>query len=79
MRTLPLLVAALSLLPLAALPNAHAGHVGACWHEYAEGAVWAIHQPSPVKAYGMVIANCNERAVDQVCYVVTGNRECVSS
>lgn len=74
----PLILATLALLPLAA-PNAQAGHVGACWHEYAEGAVWALGQTNPVKAYGMVVANCNARAIDQVCYIVTGNKECVAS
>ena len=69
---------ALATLPLA-LPPANAAHVGACWHEYAEGAVWAIGQSSPLKAYSMVIENCNARLVGQVCFIVTGNDECVAS
>lgn len=78
MRT-TLVLFTLALLPLAAFPTANAAHQGACWHEYAEGAVWALGQSSPLKAYSPVVSNCNARAVGQVCYIVSGNRDCVAS
>ena len=78
MRLAIIVLLALATLPLA-LPPATAAHQGACWHEYAEGAAWAIGQSSPLKAYGAVVASCNERAKDQACYILVGNDECVAS
>lgn len=75
-----LALATLALLPLAA-PSANAAHAGACWHEYAEAALWAATHPRerPFTVIGTTIDNCNERLLDQVCFFLTGNRECVMS
>jgi hypothetical protein len=75
---LAIVLLALATLPLA-LPAASAAHQGACWHEYVEGAAWALGQTSPVKAYSAVVESCNHRAMEQVCYLAMGNEECVAS
>ena len=73
-----LVLTALCLIPLAA-PAATAAHQGACWHEYVEGAAWALGQTSPLKAYSAVVESCRHRAMEQVCYLAMGNEECVAS
>lgn len=75
-----LILATLALFPLAA-PNAHAGHVGACWHEYAEATFYAaMHlRDRPFTVIGATVDSCNERLLDQMCFIVTGNEGCVIS
>lgn len=67
----PLLAAALlaAALALPAVPTANAGHVGPCWHEYAEAVLYSIGKSPKDMLFtiGGTVSGCTD---DVVCDVI---------
>ena len=66
-RTTLLVAAALLFTTVAIVPTANAGHVGPCWHEYIEAALWFALDHHSVKQLGWDVGGCVDGTVWYVC------------
>ena len=64
----PALLVGLALVAtLAFVPTANAGHVGPCWHEYAEATLWFAFDHRSVKQLGWDVGGCVDGTLWWIC------------